>query len=201
MAEPHLLTIGQLARRSGVPVRTIQVLVRRGACCPNDRTHSAATTAATTPRPSPGSTWCARCASSALGLDDVRLVLERNARSRTFAAAHRRGVSDTRSARCARQRAVCTLLARGPSSTRKRHPHGTTRQALRRRTPAADRTASSTPRSPAIDPDAPGAGIAEGMRRLPPELPDDPTTEQVEAWLELAELGSVTPAFSPGSAR
>jgi len=32
------------------------------------------------------------------------------------------------------------------------------------------------------------------MRRLPPELPDDPTTEQVEAWLELAELVG-DPAF------
>jgi hypothetical protein len=38
------------------------------------------------------------------------------------------------------------------------------------------------------DPDAPGAGIAGAMRRLPAELPDDPTTDQVAAWVELAEL-------------
>ena len=36
--------------------------------------------------------------------------------------------------------------------------------------------------------DAPGAGIAQGMRTLPAELPDEPTTEQVSAWLELAGL-------------
>jgi hypothetical protein len=36
--------------------------------------------------------------------------------------------------------------------------------------------------------DAPGAGIADGMRSLPAELPDDPTAGQVAAWLELARL-------------
>ena len=36
--------------------------------------------------------------------------------------------------------------------------------------------------------DAPGAGIAAGMRSLPAELPEDPTPEQVGAWLELARL-------------
>jgi hypothetical protein len=39
-----------------------------------------------------------------------------------------------------------------------------------------------------IDPGAPGNGIARGMRRLPAELPDDPAPEQVDAWIELAEL-------------
>ena len=38
--------------------------------------------------------------------------------------------------------------------------------------------------------DAPGAGIATAMRSMPTELPEDPTTEQVEAWVELAELVS-----------
>jgi hypothetical protein len=39
-----------------------------------------------------------------------------------------------------------------------------------------------------MDPQAPGAGIADRMRQLPAELPDDPTPEQVDAWVELAEL-------------
>jgi len=38
------------------------------------------------------------------------------------------------------------------------------------------------------DPGAPGAGLARRMRQLPAELPDDPTPEQVDAWIELAEL-------------
>jgi DNA-binding transcriptional MerR regulator len=36
--------------------------------------------------------------------------------------------------------------------------------------------------------DAPGAGLAAPMRALPAELPDDPSPEQVAAWLELARL-------------
>jgi DNA-binding transcriptional MerR regulator len=36
--------------------------------------------------------------------------------------------------------------------------------------------------------DAPGAGLAAPMRSLPAELPDEPTVEQVAAWLELARL-------------
>jgi DNA-binding transcriptional MerR regulator len=43
--------------------------------------------------------------------------------------------------------------------------------------------------------DAPGAGIAAGMRTLPAELPEDPTPEQVGAWLELARLVA-DPAFA-----
>lgn len=39
-----------------------------------------------------------------------------------------------------------------------------------------------------VDPQAPGARIAQAMRQLPAELPDDPTAGQVDAWLELAEL-------------
>lgn len=39
-----------------------------------------------------------------------------------------------------------------------------------------------------VPPDAPGAGIGAQMGTLPPELPDEPTAEQVSAWLELAGL-------------
>ena len=38
------------------------------------------------------------------------------------------------------------------------------------------------------NPSAPGANIAQGMRTMPAELPDDPSAEQVQAWVELAEL-------------
>lgn len=37
---------------------------------------------------------------------------------------------------------------------------------------------------------APGAHIANAMRSLPPELPDEPSDAQVEAWLELVGLVS-----------
>jgi hypothetical protein len=42
--------------------------------------------------------------------------------------------------------------------------------------------------------DAPNAIVAQAMHSLPPELPDDPSGAQVEAWLELVEL-LTDPAF------
>ncbi|MEV7967759.1 hypothetical protein AB0O34_17490 [Sphaerisporangium sp. NPDC088356] len=39
-----------------------------------------------------------------------------------------------------------------------------------------------------IDPGAPGAQIARGMRQLPPDAPDEPGAEQAQAWAELAAL-------------
>ena len=35
---------------------------------------------------------------------------------------------------------------------------------------------------------APGSQIAQAMRTMPTTLPDDPSAEQVEAWVELADL-------------
>lgn len=39
-----------------------------------------------------------------------------------------------------------------------------------------------------IAPDAPGASIAWAMRSLPADLPDDPSDAHVDAWIELGEL-------------
>jgi DNA-binding transcriptional MerR regulator len=46
-----------------------------------------------------------------------------------------------------------------------------------------------------IPSDAPGAHIADRMKKLPAKLPEDPSDAQVEAWLELAELLG-DPAFA-----
>jgi DNA-binding transcriptional MerR regulator len=46
-----------------------------------------------------------------------------------------------------------------------------------------------------IPDDAPGAHIAKAMRSVPAELPDDPSDVQVDAWIELAAL-LADPAFA-----
>lgn len=51
-----------------------------------------------------------------------------------------------------------------------------------------------------IPEDAPGAWIAKAMRTMPTELPDDPTDDQVDAWLELAALVA-DPAFRESARR
>jgi hypothetical protein len=51
-----------------------------------------------------------------------------------------------------------------------------------------------------IPEDAPGAWIAKAMRIMPTELPDEPTDEQVDAWIELAAL-LADPAFRESTRR
>jgi DNA-binding transcriptional MerR regulator len=46
-----------------------------------------------------------------------------------------------------------------------------------------------------IPDDAPGAHIAKAMRSVPAELPDDPSDAQIDAWIELAAL-LAEPAFA-----
>jgi DNA-binding transcriptional MerR regulator len=179
-----MLTIGQLARRSGVPVRTIRFWSDEGVLPESDR--------------SPGGyrRYDARAVARldlvrtlrelGLGLDDVRLVLDRRRSVQEVAGAHVRAI-DSRIRTLRTQRAICTLLAGGDWSERK----ATLMNDLATLS-AAERQQMIDEFVDAVfagtDPDAPGAGIAAGMRTLPTELPDDPSTEQVAAWLELAEL-------------
>ena len=85
------------------------------------------------------------------------------------------------------QRAVCTLLADGEIDDRGMIlMNDLARLSVAQRQQMIDEFVDEV--FAGTDPDAPGAGIANGMRMLPAELPEDPTTEQVEAWVELAEL-------------
>jgi hypothetical protein len=91
------------------------------------------------------------------------------------------------------QRAICTLLAGGEWSQQKATlMNDLAKLSAAERQQMIDDFVDAT--FAGTDPEAPGAGIAGAMRTLPTELPDDPTTEQVAAWLELAELVG-DPAF------
>ncbi|MFC4950636.1 MerR family transcriptional regulator [Pseudonocardia sp. GCM10023141] len=184
MTDTTLLTIGQLARRSGVPVRTIRFWSDEGVLPETDRSHGNYRR------------YDARAVARldlvrtlrelGLGLDDVRLVLERRRTVEDVAAAHVHAIdSQIRTLRT--QRAVCTLLARGAPSARKATlMNDLARLSAAERQQLIDEFVETA--FAGTDPDAPGAGIADSMRIMPAQLPDDPTTEQVEAWVELAEL-------------
>jgi DNA-binding transcriptional MerR regulator len=190
MTETALLTIGQLARRSGVPVRTIRFWSDEGVLPETDRSHgnyrrydSRAVARLDLVR---------TLRELGLGLDDVRLVLERRRSVEDVAAAHVQAI-DNQIRTLRTQRAVCTLLARGAPTARKAAlMNDLARLSAAERQQMIDEFVSSA--FDGTDPEAPGAGIAGAMRTLPPELPDDPTTDQVEAWVELGELVS-DPAF------
>lgn len=191
VAPPTLLTIGQLARRSGVPVRTIRFWSDEGVLPETDRSGSGYRR------------YDARAVARlelvrtlrdlGMGLDDVRLVLERRRSVAEVAAAHV-GAIDARIRALRTQRAVCTLLARGPHTSRKAAlMNDLARLSAAERQQLIDAFVDAA--FAGTDPDAPGAGIAATMRTLPAQLPDDPSTEQVEAWVELAELVS-DPSFA-----
>jgi DNA-binding transcriptional MerR regulator len=185
-----LLTIGQLARRSGVPVRTIRFWSDEGVLPPTERStggyrrYDAAAVARLD--------LVRTLRELGMGLDDVRTVLERRRTVADLAAAHVRAI-DARIGDLRVQRAVCTLLARGVSTEEEVSiMNDLARLSAAERRQMIDEFVDAT--FAGTDPDAPGAGIAAGMRTLPPELPADPTAEQVQAWVELAELVS-DPAF------
>ncbi|MDN5918591.1 MAG: MerR family transcriptional regulator [Pseudonocardia sp.] len=189
-AHPVLLTIGQLARRSGVPVRTIRFWSDEGLVPPSERSRSGYRRydAAAVARLDLVRTL----RELGMGLEDVREVLARRRGVDEVAAAHVRAIDDQiRALRT--QRAVCTLLARGALDER-----GTilmndlARLSAQQRQQMIDDFVAEVFAD--TDPNAPGAGIATSMRSLPTELPDDPSTEQVQAWVELADLVS-DPAF------
>ncbi|WP_232021531.1 MerR family transcriptional regulator [Pseudonocardia autotrophica] len=189
---PVSLTIGLLARRTGVSVRTIRFWSDEG-LVPSDRSVSGHRVydAAAVARLDLVRTL----RELGLGLDDVRSVLSRRRGVGEVAQAHVRAL-ESRIRELKAQRAVCVLLARSGSSgpTDPIEPDERTvtlmndlaRLSVTQRQNLIDEFVTET--FAGTDPDAPGAGIAAGMRALPSELPDDPTPEQVGAWVELAEL-------------
>jgi DNA-binding transcriptional MerR regulator len=184
MAEKPLLTIGQLARRTGVPVRTIRFWSDEGVLPETDR--SAGNYRRYDGRAVARLDLVRTLRELGMGLDDVRLVLERRRSVEDVAAAHVQAI-DHQIRVLRTQRAVCTLLARGAPSARKAAlMNDLARLSAAERQQMIDEFVDAT--FAGTDPEAPGAGIANNMRTLPTELPDEPTTEQVEAWVELAEL-------------
>ena len=190
MVPVTLLTIGQLARRSGVPVRTLRFWSDAGVLPETER--SGSNYRRYDARAVARLDLVRTLRELGLGLDEVRLVLEKRSSVADVAAAHVAAI-DARIRVLRTQRAVCTLLARGIDSPRKAAVmNDLTRLSAEERQQMIDDFVDAA--FDGIDPDAQGAGIAQAMRSMPAQLPDDPTTEQVEAWIELAELVS-DPAF------
>jgi DNA-binding transcriptional MerR regulator len=181
---PALFSIGQLARRCGVSVRTIRFWSDEGLVPPVERS------------PSGYRRYDAVAVARldlvralrelGMGHDEVREVLARRRGVDEVAAAHVQAI-DARVRGLRVQRAVCALLARGEHNERSTVlMNDLARLSAQQRQQMLDEFVTET--FAGTDPDAPGAWIADCMRAMPTELPDDPSTEQVQAWVELAEL-------------
>lgn len=176
-----LLTIGELARRTGLPVRTLRFWSDEGLLPPVARTatryrlYDAAGVARVE--------LIRTLRELGLGLDDVCRVLERRATVAQVAEAHVAAL-DARIRSLKVSRAVLSTVAKRDSTAEE--------------TALMNRLArlSATERAQIVDDfaqDVFGAldlepRLRDRLRGLRIDLPDDPTPEQVDAWIELAEL-------------
>ncbi len=120
------------------------------------------------------------------GLDVIQAVLSRACTVAEVAAAHVT-VLDAQIRTLRLRRAVLSTVARNGHTIEEAHIMGKLSQlSARERQRIIDDFVDGVFAGTA--PDAPGADIARGMRQLPADLPDDPSPEQVSAWVELAEL-------------
>jgi DNA-binding transcriptional MerR regulator len=178
------LTIGQVARRIGVPVRTVRFWSDQGLADPVARTASGYRSydAAAVARLD----LVATLRELGLGLVAVRELIERRRTVAEVAAEHVRALDvEVRVLRV--RRALLHHLATTATPTEElRIVHEMARLSARERQEMIDAFVART--FAGVPDDAPGAGIAASMRTLPAELPDEPTAAQVGAWLELAEL-------------
>lgn len=176
-----LLSIGELASRTGLPVRTIRFYSDEGVVPPADRTDAGYRLYGPDALARLGLVRTLRD----LGLDlaTIRRVLEREVSLTDVAAAHAAAL-DAQIRVLRVQKAVLQAVARrdrDPKELHKMHRLAQLSDDERKRIVAdfLDHVFDGLD----IDP-----GFEQRMRGATPELPDEPTPEQVDAWIELAEL-------------
>jgi len=184
VSDPAGYTIGQLARRTGVPVRTIRfwsdagVVPCVGRSASGYRLYDAAAVARLD--------LVQTLRELGLGLDTVRRTLTQALTIVEVADAHVTAL-DTEIRTLRVRRAVLRTVARRASSIEETLlMHKLARLSAQERQHIidefVDRAFAGTDLSPT------GTRTAESMRQLPATLADDPTPEQVDAWIELADL-------------
>jgi DNA-binding transcriptional MerR regulator len=180
----ELFTIGQLARRTGLPVRTIRfwsdldVIPPSGRSSGGYRLYDVESVARLD--------LVRTLRELGLDLSTVRAVLGRQASLADVARAHVRALDAEIRTLQVRRAVLRSVAKRGSSTEEMRLMHQMARLSAEERQRIIDDFVDRT--FAGVDPDAPGARIAQAMRQMPATLPDDPTPEQVDAWVELAEL-------------
>lgn len=183
-ASAELFTIGELARRSGVPTRTIRfwtdagLVPVAGRSAGGYRLYDAEAVARLD--------LVRTLRELGFGLEVVQAVLSRAVTVADVAAAHVAAL-DAQIRTLRLRRAVLSTVARRSGTIEETMlMHKLARLSAQERQQMIDDFVRDV--FDGVDPEAPAAGIARSMRRLPAELPDDPDPEQVDAWIELGEL-------------
>lgn len=177
-----LYSIGELARRTGLTVKTIRFYSDRGIVTPAGRSpggyrryHPDAVARLDLVR---------TLRELGLGLDATRRVLDRELPLAEIAAEHAAALEVQIRILRLRRAVLNALRNRTPEEIERMHPLARLTEAERERLidDFLDEVFTG------LD------GYAGPRRSMTPELPDDPTDEQLDAWVELAEL-SLDPDF------
>lgn len=180
-AHPELLTIGQLAERAEVPVRTIRYWSDIGVLTPEGRSAGGYRLY--------GAEAVARLElvrtlrELGLGLEEVGRVVSSETTVAEVAAAHVAAL-DARIRALRASRAVLSTVAKRGSTAEET----LLMNRLARLSVAERRELIETFMKEVTEGLGMGPQLAERLERSPLELPDEPTPEQADAWLELAEL-------------
>ncbi|GAA2097457.1 MerR family transcriptional regulator [Kitasatospora saccharophila] len=181
MDEDGLLTIGVLARRTGLTVKAIRYYSDTGLVPSTDRTAAGYRRY--------GAEALARLElvrtlrELGLGLDAVRRVLERQETLARVARAHADAI-DLRIRTLCRQRAVLRAVAEhGTDPEETALMHRLLRLSAEERRRLIEEFVDDTFGTADANPE-----LVAVLRAAVPELPEDPGTEQLTAWAELAEL-------------
>ena len=179
-----LFTIGQLARRTGVPTRTVRFWSDAGLVPPAGRSaggyrlYDAAAVATLD--------LIRTLRELGLGLNVVAAVLSRASTLAEVAATHVTALdAEIRTLRL-RRAVLSTVASRGSTMKEAQLMHKLATLSARERQQIVDDFVAEVFQG--VDPESPALGVARGMRQMQAELPDDPAPEQVDAWIELGEL-------------
>ncbi|MEW2137203.1 MerR family transcriptional regulator [Streptomyces sp. NPDC005409] len=182
-----LYSIGELARRTGLTVKTIRFYSDRGIVAPTDRSPAGYRLY--------GIDAVARLdlvrTLRELGLDlpTIRKVVDHELSLPEVAAAHAEALTVQIRVLCLRRAVLTAVAERGstPEETERMHQLARLSEDERSRLIGdfLDTVFGGLDAAPAF---------AGAMRSMTPELPDNPEAEQVQAWVELAEM-SLDPGF------
>ncbi|MFD7087901.1 MerR family transcriptional regulator [Streptomyces sp. NPDC059896] len=178
---PDVLTIGQLAHRTGLPVRTLRFWSDEGAAPPVARSangyrlYDAESVARVE--------LVRTLRELGLGLDDVCRVLSGRTTVAEVAHAHVAALdAQIRSLKVSRA-VLSTVATRGSTTEETALMNRLARLSAAEREQIIDEFKEEVFGGLDVDP-----RLRDRMRTFSIELPDDPTPEQADAWIELAEL-------------
>ncbi|GAB3507951.1 MerR family transcriptional regulator [Amycolatopsis cihanbeyliensis] len=176
-----MFTIGELAKRTGLPVKTIRFYSDEGLLPPTDRTPAGYRLYDTTALARLELVRTLR--ELGIGLAEVSAVLVSEATVAQLATRHVDALDEQIRALTLRRAVLRAVAKRGsePEEVKLMNKLASMSDGERKR--LLDEFWEEVSAGLDVDPD-----FYEWMRSAKPELPEDPTPEQLEAWIELAEL-------------